>query len=123
MSKYKVGDKFVIEIEEVLETETRRGTLYRTGFSTLVFDDYGLDCLKKLPEEDEPIRIGDEVTIITSHGEDHGIVFDEENGSYNVLWSDRTTSWDDRKDIIKTGRNFKYLLDEMLGNKGAICQE
>ena len=45
MSKYKVGDKFIINIKEVLESE--KGTLYRANYNTLVFDDYGLDGLQK----------------------------------------------------------------------------
>ena len=43
--KYKVGDKFIVEIKEVLDGDN--GTLYRSNFSTLVFDDYGLDKLQK----------------------------------------------------------------------------
>lgn len=46
MSKYKKGDKFVIVISEVMESNN--GTLYRSNFSTLVFDDYGLDHLPQL---------------------------------------------------------------------------
>lgn len=47
--KYKVGDKFIIEVKEVIESE--KGTLYRADFSTLVFDDFGLDKLQKCEEE------------------------------------------------------------------------
>ena len=46
MSKYNTGDKFVVEINEVMESDY--GTLYRADFSTLVFDDYGLDNLPQL---------------------------------------------------------------------------
>lgn len=47
MSKYKVFDRFVIEIAEVIEDVTT--TLYRVkGFNSLVFDKYGLDKLKKI---------------------------------------------------------------------------
>ncbi len=43
MSKYKPGDKFVIEIDEQV------GNLYKIkGFNTLVFDDFGLDRLGQL---------------------------------------------------------------------------
>lgn len=51
MSKYKVGDKFVVEIEDVKEYSKQGHAfpLYRIkGFSTLVFDDYGLDMLGQL---------------------------------------------------------------------------
>lgn len=48
---YKVGDKFVIEIERVsppVDRNREKDALYRVkGFNTLVFDDYGLDKLEK----------------------------------------------------------------------------
>lgn len=45
MSKYHKGDKFIVEIKEVMESDN--GTLYRSNFKTLTFDDYGLDTLQK----------------------------------------------------------------------------
>lgn len=70
MSKYKVGDKFEIEIAQVIESvEAGGNTLYRIkGFNALVFDDHGLNKLRKLePEEvdwskvevDTPILVKD----------------------------------------------------------------
>lgn len=52
MGKYHKGDKFIIEIQEVINSEN--GTLYRSNFKTLVFDDYGLDSLHQAitPAED-----------------------------------------------------------------------
>ena len=53
MSKYEVNDKFIIEIAEVCTTDRRKSTeeghtLYRVkGFNSLVFDDNGLNKLKK----------------------------------------------------------------------------
>lgn len=44
------GDKYIIEIGEVIETEKRK--LYRVkGLRTLVFDEYGLDKLEKCGAE------------------------------------------------------------------------
>lgn len=44
------GDKYIIEIGEVIETEKRK--LYRVkGLRTLVFDDFGLDKLEKCGAE------------------------------------------------------------------------
>lgn len=44
---YKEGDKFEIEIEKVLEHENT--CLYRIrGFHSLIFDNYGLNRLKKI---------------------------------------------------------------------------
>jgi len=45
MATYKPGDKFVIEIDSVMTN--KKGTLYGIkGFSSLVFDEYGLSCLE-----------------------------------------------------------------------------
>lgn len=59
MSKHKVGDKFIVNIKEVMESD--RGTLYRADFSTLVFDDYGLDALDKYDEIQERLELIDEL--------------------------------------------------------------
>ena len=59
MSKYKVGDKFIINIKEVLESE--KGTLYRANYNTLVFDDYGLDGLHKYDALQERLELIEEL--------------------------------------------------------------
>jgi len=44
----KAGDKFIIEIDSVMTN--KNGTLYGVkGFSSLVFDEEGLNRLKKIP--------------------------------------------------------------------------
>ena len=123
MSKYKVGDKFVCEIKEVIECE--RGTLYRSNFSTLVFDDYGLDNLIKLPddiitklkerEDDKKIKEGDVVAYVPSGGKAHGIVLDIANDMYQVMWSNRAVSWEEPEYIYKTDCSLKIELEEILG--------
>lgn len=46
--KYEKGDKFIIEIESILDEQVG---LYKVrGFRTLVFDDYGLNMLKQYHE-------------------------------------------------------------------------
>lgn len=57
MSKYKAGDRFEPEIEQVMEsTMTGRNALYRIkGFSSLVFDDYGLSLLKRIKTEEPEV--------------------------------------------------------------------
>ena len=45
MSKYHKGDKFIVEIKESINSDN--GTLYRSNFKTLTFDDNGLDKLQK----------------------------------------------------------------------------
>jgi len=52
MSKYKVGDKFIVEIAGTspsFDVNDNANVLYRAkGFNTLVFDDNGLDKLQKI---------------------------------------------------------------------------
>ena len=49
MGKYHKGDKFIVEIKEVINSDN--GTLYRSDFKTLTFDDNGLDKLQKCETE------------------------------------------------------------------------
>lgn len=122
MSKYKVGDKFVCEIKEVIKCE--RGTLYRSNFSTLVFDDYGLDHLPKLPddiitklkewEDDKKIKVGDEVQNLYSSGICHGVVLEANSKSCRVIWNNAAVTWSNTSEIAKTGRNLKLKLEEFL---------
>ena len=56
MSKYKVGDKFIVEIEEIYNGDLVKHEehihLHRIkGFNSLVLDEYGLDKLQKYEEE------------------------------------------------------------------------
>ena len=63
MSKYKVGDKFIIEIAEVYENvlnsvdvfeAATSEPLYRIkGFNSLVFDKNGLDKLEEVADKKE----------------------------------------------------------------------
>ena len=122
MSKYKVGDKFVCEIKEVIKCE--RGTLYRSNFSTLVFDDNGLDNLIKLPddiitklkewEEEEKIKVGDEVQHLNLSGTYYGVVLEANSRSCRVIWNNATVTWNNTFELAKTGRNLKFKLEELL---------
>ena len=125
MSKYKVGDKFIIEIAEVYENElsgiygfkaTTSEPLYRVkGFNSLVFDKNGLDKLEEIEDKKndiapENIRIGDVVTI-----GDGDIKFictkDNASGDYSKchLLSSDGSVWEDCKksDCKKVGKNVK----------------
>lgn len=52
--KYKVGDKFIIEIAEVSKGAESGNTKYRVkGFDSLIFDDRGLDRLIKYTYRDQ----------------------------------------------------------------------
>ena len=78
MNKYKVGDKFIIEIAEVYENvlsgvdvfeAATSEPLYKIkGFNSLVFDKNGLDRLEEVADKknfiaSENIRVGDVVTV------------------------------------------------------------
>ena len=47
MSKYKVGDKFIIEIKHGIVDPLYGARYFIKGFNTLVFDDNGLDKLER----------------------------------------------------------------------------
>ena len=123
MSKYKVGDKFIIEIAEVYENvlsgvdvfeATTSEPLYRIkGFNSLVFDKNGLDRLEKIADKknyiaSEDIRVGDVVTI-----GDGDITFictkDNSNGDYtkcHLVSGDGSVYEDCYKfDCQKTGKS------------------
>lgn len=56
---YKIGDKFAIEIDSVMTSKNE--TLYGIkGFKSLVFDEYGLEQLERIPGKFE-YHVGDEV--------------------------------------------------------------
>lgn len=65
--KYKVGDKFLIEIDEVYESEmpfSSPDELFKAkGFNSLVFDKNGLDKLEKIDED--PARVETVSEILT----------------------------------------------------------
>lgn len=101
MSKYKAGDRFELEIEQVMEsTMTDRNALYRIkGFSSLVFDDYGLSLLKQIkPEEEEvdwskvpvdtPILVRDKKNSVW-----HRRYFAKYKNGAVYAWIDGKTSW------------------------------
>ena len=55
MSKYKTGDKFVIEIDHrscIHRNDKWEDKYYIKGFNTLVFDEYGLDRFERYTERD-----------------------------------------------------------------------
>ena len=124
MSKYKVGDKFIIEIEKIYESslkgidvfEDMEEPLYKIkGFNSLVFDKNGLDRLEEVADKknfiaSENIRVGDVVTV-----GDGDIKFictkDNASGDYSKchLLSSDGSVWEDCKksDCKKVGKNVK----------------
>ena len=110
MSKYSVGDKFVIEIGEVFtgDFSVKENTLYRVkGFRSLVFDKTGLDNLERLD--------GDYVN------ENFGELQDE---SYVAGLND---AWDLAKKIIldefnggMSVKDFYNIFDKTMGDEDVL---
>ena len=103
MSKYNKGDKFEIEIEDVLTNE-KGEVLYRLKpFAALTFNDYGLNQLKQIKPEidwskvkvDTPILVsGDNISWRRRHFAkyENGKVYAFDGG--NTSWTGgRTGSW------------------------------
>lgn len=117
---YKAGDKFEIEIANVLEQGNTR--LYRIkGFYSLLFDDYGLDRLKKIyaPKVEKELHVGDEVESVISGRK--GVVVDchvpnlDGEDMYAVCFVNEIVE-DSRQILVKTGKHyntFKEYLREV----------
>jgi hypothetical protein len=82
---YKIGDKFVIEIDSVMTN--KNGTLYGIkGFKSLVFDDYGLEQLERIPGEDDCIKVGD--VVFSDATGDHAVVTRVDGDRFCLLFDD-----------------------------------
>lgn len=83
---YKTGDKFVIEIDSVMTN--KNGNLYGIkGFKTLVFDDYGLEQLERISDDDDCIKVGD--VVFNDSTESYAIVTRaDEDGYLYLLFKD-----------------------------------
>lgn len=119
MSKYSIGDRFVIEISEIYESKSKAPReLYRMcGFRSLIFDESGLDKLEMVKEpckaaaDNEEIEIGDEVenylgrkSIVTQKTCDGHFVGMTKEGNFVV---------EGKESIKRTGRklNMADVLD------------
>ena len=123
---YKAGDKFIIELGTEIKMLSTGEKLFRVkGFNTLVFDENGLNRLKKYEEkkEDQGLRIGDEVADLTDG--DHGVIlgfgfensWDEEDEEVAYcLWYDGSACDVPVSSLRPTGKRYpeaKALLDAM----------
>ena len=87
---YKIGDKFVIEIDSVMTN--KNGTLYGIkGFKSLVFDEYGLEQLEKIPSKFE-YCVGDEVCSTQGHLR-KGVISNVTDYGIVVFWRDGTAEF------------------------------
>lgn len=135
MSKYKLGDKFVIEIGTILGGG---GKYLIKGFNTLCFDDNGLDRIDRYSAEDvwragyktgydkgyaegiakkDEIKVGDEVRL-----KDLGLMgvvtrlADLERAAC-IMFDDGSATWKSVNGAKKTGRHFPIedILEQMRG--------
>ncbi len=127
MSKYKEGDKFIIEIGKVLVPECMddmpfggEGLLYQIkGFNSLVFDAFGLDRLEHI-NEPEKFNIGDEVRVENIYdGYIFGIVTADIDADHiAILMGNGSGIIAEKKKAKKTGRTFPRLDDILLEMRG-----
>ena len=83
---YKIGDKFVIEIDSVMTN--KNGTLYGIkGFKSMVFTDCELEQLERIPGKFE-YHVGDEVVDKRKDFFTSGAITLSEGCNVNVLWKD-----------------------------------
>ena len=122
MSKYKVGDKFIIEIKHGIVDPLYGARYFIKGFNTLVFDDFGLDQLKRFDgdakvKQDE-IKVGDEVMGV-GDGDAKGIVTNICEDRMYILWGDGSAGkFINSSDLFKkTGRHFyiKSIFEQLRG--------
>lgn len=97
MSKYKVGDKFLVEIKEVLTTDFNKNTYFMKWLDSFAFDDCGLDRLEKVTNETEidwsKIEV-DTPILVSKDGETWFNRHFAQYASGKVYgWSDGGTSW------------------------------
>ena len=113
---YKTGDKFVIEIDSVMTN--KNGTLYGIkGFKSLVFDDYGLEQLERIPGENE-FRVGDIIRF--KHGVGRlGTITRVSNGMLSILWNTgEVETWidTDPSPFVRTGLINSKILEWVSNN-------
>lgn len=113
MTMYKPGDRFEIEIKEVLERENAR--LYRIkGFNVLA-DEYVLNELKKIdaPKIEKELHVGDEVAAATGR---RGVVVDchvpnlDGEDKYAVCFMNEIVECS-RQILAKTGKHYNTFTD------------
>lgn len=87
---YKIGDKFVIEIDSVMTN--KKGTLYGiNGFKSMVFTDCELEQLERIPDKFE-YHVGDEVYSTQGHSR-KGVISNVTDYGIVVFWRDGTAEF------------------------------
>lgn len=112
---YKIGDKFIIEIDSVMTN--KNGTLYGIKeFKSLVFDDYGLEQLEKLEKtkEDCCFKIGD---IVVNRYKNRALVTavcDYDDTLCLVYADGSTSSGEEMAKWARTGDEYHITMTSLL---------
>lgn len=100
MSKYNKGDKFEVEVKDVLSSCADGRTRYLIkGFSSLIFDDCGLDRLKQVKTEETEVdwsKVEVDTPILVKNSKSGGWYkkyFSEYKDECVYAWDGGGTSW------------------------------
>ena len=128
----KVGEKYIIEIEEVIRRNGAPQIARVKGFNALVFDKYGLeklepydeekvyrkgyeDGMKAMQEQDAEIKVGDEVIF---DNRVHAVVFKIVDNICKALTVDGIVCDGNMRAYEKTGRHFDAIAEVLAELRG-----
>lgn len=114
MSKYKTGDRFIIELGDKFTSENK--TIWRVkGFNALTFDEMGLNRLYKVKEENKKkFKVGD--VVIDRLEYCSGVILGFGRNDYGdevayVLWADGSCGQSEMGILLRTDNHYKEAED------------
>ena len=116
MSKYKVGDKFLVEIKEVLTTNFNKNIYFMKWLDSFTFDDCELDRLKRVQNETEIdwSKVVIDTPILVSNDGNKWLnrYFAKYTGGKVYAFANGSTSWSfDKKDYKIIDWKYAKLVD------------
>ena len=139
----KIGDRYIIEIDDILKNTNKTECLYRIkGFNSLVFDQKGIDKLLKYDDcikidlakaekcgyekglaEDE-IKIGDVVSYALMQEPCCGVVINTIGNSRYIILNYKGCINTMSKNEPSKAKEFSYPIEEMMTDmRTKLCQE
>lgn len=83
---YKVGDKFIVEITDILTSDSGEKLYQMNNMRSCVFDDNGLGNLEKVKNKNTKFKVGDIVRVMDGGYKDCiGMIDEIDEDSYSVL--------------------------------------
>lgn len=83
---YKIGDRFVVEITDILTSDSGEKLYQMNQMRSCVFDDNGLGNLKKVKNKNTKFKVGDIVRVMDGGYKDCiGMIDEIDEDSYSVL--------------------------------------